>query len=73
MADFNNIYVNSSLTVVPANFASLCFNDGILISKSKYTVTNNILNLLVDTKDTVSIFSNNGIANTYEFNYIRFE
>lgn len=71
MADFNNIYVNSSLTVVPANFASLCFNDGILISKSKYTVTNNILDLLVDTKDTVSIFSNNGIANTYEFDYIR--
>ena len=71
VADFNKIAVNSSLTVVPAAFASLCFNDNLLIQKSKYTITDNILNLLVDTTDTVTIFSNNGIAATYEFEYIR--
>lgn len=71
MADFNKISVNSSLTVIPASFASLCFNDGLVISKSKYTIVNHILDLLVDSTDTVSIFSNNGIATTYEFEYIR--
>lgn len=71
VADFNKIAVNSSLTVVPAAFASLCFNDNLLIQKNKYTITDNILNLLVDTTDTVTIFSNNGIAATYEFEYIR--
>lgn len=71
MADFNQISVNSSLTVTPVNFASLGFNDNLLIPKSKYSISNNILNVLVPTTDTISIFSNNGIATTYEFEYIR--
>lgn len=71
MADFNQISVNSSLAVINTAFATLCFNDNFLISKNKYGITDNTLNLLVDTTDTVSIFSNNGIANTYEFNYVR--
>ena len=71
MADFNQISVNSSLTVTPVNFASLGFNDNVLISKSKYSISNNILNILVPTTDTISIFSNNGIATNYEFEYVR--
>ena len=71
MADFNKIFVNSSLTVIPASFAPLCFNDNYAISKNSYSITNNILNLLVNTTDTVSIFTSNGIANIYEFQNIR--
>ena len=71
MADFNRISVNSSLTVTPASFASLGFGDNILVSKSKYNITDNILSILVPTNDTFTIFSNNGVANTYEFEYIR--
>ena len=71
MADFNKIYTTSSLTVIPASFASLGFNDNKLISKNKYSISENILNLYEDTTDTFTVFSNNGIATTYEFNYIR--
>lgn len=71
MADFNKIYTTSSLTVIPASFASLGFNDNKLISKNKYSINENILNLYEDTTDTFTVFSNNGIATTYEFNYIR--
>lgn len=71
MADFNKIYTTSSLTVIPASFASLGFNDNKLVSKSKYSINENILNLYEDTTDTFTVFSNNGIATTYEFNYIR--
>ena len=41
MADFNKIYTTSSLTVIPASFASLGFNDNKLISKNKYSINNN--------------------------------
>ena len=61
MADFNKIYTTSSLTVIPASFASLGFNDNKLISKNKYSINENILNLYEDTTDTFTVFSNNGI------------
>lgn len=71
MADFNNISVSSSVTVIPASFASLGFNDNLLVPKSKYNVTNNILSIFTQSSDTFTLFTNNGVANTYEFENIR--
>lgn len=71
MANFNNISVNSSLNVIPVSFASLGFSDNLLVSKSKYNITNNVLSILTPSRDTFTVFNNNSVANTYEFEYIR--
>ncbi|MBO4622543.1 MAG: hypothetical protein J5691_01515 [Bacilli bacterium] len=67
MADFNQIFVESSLLIQSKPIATLGFNDGLAISKSKYALENHMLTLNVNTTESVSIFYNNGIANTYEF------
>ena len=63
----SKIYVDSKIIVTQKAFASMCFNNNKVISKSKYAIDNHTLTLLEDTKDNVSIYYNNGIANTYEF------
>lgn len=67
MADFNQIFVESSLSVQSRPIATLGFNDGLAISRSKYALENHMLTLNTNTTESVSIFYNNGIANTYEF------
>ena len=67
MADFNKIFIDSSLLVNVQEYTSLGFNDGKLMSKSKYSIANHTLNILNDSYRTLSIFSNNGIANSYEY------
>ena len=63
----SKIYVDSKIIVTQKAFASMCFNNNKVISKCKYAIDNHTLTLLEDTKDNVSIYYNNGIANTYEF------
>lgn len=67
MADFNQISVNSAMTVVSADPATLCFNDGKLLLKSQYAIANNTLNLVNDSSDFLSVYMNNGIGRIYEF------
>ena len=67
MAEFNKIYSDSSIIVSYEPSATLCFNNGKVISKSKFALEDHTLTLFEDTSDTVSVFYNNGIANTYEF------
>ena len=63
----SKIYVDSKIIVIQKAFASICFNNDRVISKSKYAIDNHTLTLLEDTTDNVSLYYNNGIANTYEF------
>lgn len=67
MADFNKIFIDSPLLVNIQEYTSLGFNDGKLMSKSKYSIANHTLNILNDSYNTLSVFSNNGIANSYEY------
>ena len=71
MADFNKIFIDSTLTVIPAKLASLCFNDNTLLSTNDYSIADNKINILKNSSDTLSIFITNGIATTYEFENIR--
>ena len=67
MAEFNQIYTDSKLIFVQKAFGAICFNNGKVISKAKYALDNHTLTLLEDTDDNLSLYYNNGIANTYEF------
>ena len=40
--DFNKIYLDKSISVNRSNQSALCFVDGKIISKSKYSILNNI-------------------------------
>ena len=67
MSDFNQIFINSSLNVNQEELAVLCFNNGKIISKTKYSLENHMLSLLEDTSETISLYYNNNIAQVYEF------
>ena len=67
MADFNKISVKSGLSVQSTPCATLGFNDGYALSKTKYALDNHMLTLNVNSTENISIFYNNGIATCYEF------
>jgi len=67
MSDFNKISVNSTLSVTQANQATLCFSDGKILANDKYSIANSQVNLIDTSLNTLSVYFNNGVANTYLF------
>ena len=71
MADFNKIFVDSSISVANKPLSILCFNDGSIISKNRYALENGMLSIFDDTKSSISIFYQNSLeisrTRIYEF------
>ena len=65
--DFNKIYLDKSISVNRSNQSALCFVDGKIISKSKYSILNNILTLFNIAHSDITFIHANGIATVYEF------
>lgn len=65
--DFNKIYLDKSINVNRSNQSALCFVDGKIISKSKYSILNNILTLFNIAHSDITFIHANGIATVYEF------
>lgn len=72
MADFNKIHVtgDGGIQVNNEELALLLFNDGKVLSKSKYSLENHLLSILEDTTRTITLFYNNYIATVYEFTIV---
>lgn len=67
MSEINRIYVNSSLTIESGFNNTLCFVDGKLIEKSRYTLENNELTIYREARDYVSLFYSANVSKTYYF------
>lgn len=67
MADFNKIFTDSPIIVGYETSANLFYNNGRVIPKNRFALEKHTLTLMEDTDETISLFYNNGVANTYEF------
>ena len=67
MSDINRIYVNSSLTVESGYNNTLCFVDGRIIEKSRYTLENNELSLYREAVNYISVFYSANVSKTYYY------
>lgn len=67
MSEINRIYVNSSLTVESGYNNTLCFVDGRLIDKSRYTLENNELSIYREAVNYISTFYSANVSKTYYF------
>ncbi len=70
MTEINRIYVNSSLTVENGYSNTLCFIDGRVVDKSRYTLENNELSIYKEAQDYISVFYNTNSSSTYYFDKI---
>ena len=68
MSDFNQISVNSPISINYLDPAYLCFVDDKIISNTKFSLVDNNITLLQETGNTLSLLYNNGVMDTYEFN-----
>lgn len=68
MSNFNQISVNSPISINYLDPAYLCFIDDKIISNNKFSLVDNNITLLRETGNTLSLFYNNGVMDTYEFN-----
>ena len=67
MSDINKIYVNSSLTIESGYNNTLCFVDGRIIEKSRYTLENNELSLYREAVNYISVFYSANVSRTYYY------
>lgn len=65
--DFNRIYLDKPITVNRSAQSALCFADGKILSKARYSILNNILTLFDVAHSDITFMHANGIATVYEF------
>ena len=66
--DINKIYCNESITVNQINMTSLLFVDNKAVSKSRYSVVDNFINLIDIAENTICLYQHRGSSNYYEYN-----
>lgn len=67
MSEINRIYVNSSLTIESGYNNTLCFVDGRIIEKSRYTLENNELSIYREAANYISVFYSANVSRTYYY------
>lgn len=65
--DINKIYCNESITVNQINMTSLLFVDNKVVSKSRYSVVDNFINLIDIAENTICLYQHRGSSNYYEY------
>ena len=66
--EINQIYCNESITVKQINMTSLLFVDNKVVSKSRYSVVDNFINLLDMAENNICLYQHRGSSNYYEYN-----
>ena len=69
-AEINQIYVNSNITVESGYSNTICFVDGLVLDKSRYTLENNEISIYREAKDYLSLFYDTNSSTTYYFDKI---
>ena len=64
----NRIYIEDTLTVANKNMTTLVFNNGLIVSKTLYSITNNQINLKEFVTNYLNLFYSSGKCITYEYN-----
>ena len=65
--EINQIYCNESINVKQINMTSLLFVDNKAVSKSRYSVVDNFINLLDPAENTICLYQHKGSSNYYEY------
>ena len=65
--EINQIYCNESITVNQINMTSLLFIDNKVVSRSRYSVIDNFINLLDAAENTICLYQHRGSSNYYEY------
>jgi len=65
--EINQIYCNESITVNQINMTSLLFIDNKVVSKSRYSIVDNFINLLDAAENTICLYQHKGSSNYYEY------
>ena len=66
--NINKIFLNDTLTLMHKDMTTLVFNDGLLLSKTLYAITNNKIDLKEEVINNLSLFYSSGKCITYEYN-----
>lgn len=67
MADFNKIFVDSIVSINSYQNATLCFSDGYTIPRSSYSVTEDVVRLLNDALEDISVYYGYNTGRFFEF------
>lgn len=67
MTDINRIFTESSLTIETGYNNTLCFVDGRLIDRSRYTMENNEISIYREATDYLSLFYSQNTSKTYYY------
>ena len=65
--EINQIYCNESINVKQINMTSLLFVDNKVVSKSRYSVVDDFINLLDPAENTICLYQHKGSSNYYEY------
>ena len=65
--DINKIYCDSPISVKHINMTSLLFVDDRVVSKSRYSVVDNYINLLDVAEKDICLYQHRGSSNYYEY------
>lgn len=66
--EINQIYCNESIIVNQINMTSLLFIDNKAVSKSRYSIVDNFINLLDPAENNICLYQHKGSSNYYEYN-----
>lgn len=65
--EINQIYCNEPITVNQINMTSLLFIDNKVVSKSRYSIVDNFINLLDSAENNICLYQHRGSSNYYEY------
>ena len=66
-SDINKISVKSSVKISQVNMTTLLFIDNLIVSKTRYSLTNRYINILDSATESISLYHNLNSCEYYEF------